>query len=151
MSWAQLLFSFNGRLNRKGFWQGFAICFIVLLLLANLLPLQQWFQQTATALLASALLLLVGFCLLSVIVKRLHDRGRSAMAVSMLILPILCYFAANYSEGMMAWALGSFLPLFFAVLLLLDWGVFRGEDGVNRYGAYGLALKFDLPALSKKG
>lgn len=141
MSLWQLLFAFNGRLNRKGFWQGFGICFVALLLLANLLPIQQWFQQTATALLASALLLLVAWCLLAVVVKRLHDRGRSGGAALIMIFPILCYFIADYSSGMMTWALGSFLPLFFATLLLLDWGVFRGQASANRYGENGLSLK----------
>lgn len=142
MSWLQLLFSFKGRLNRKGFWQGFGICFTVLLLLANLLPLEQMFQQTSTALLASLPLLCVLWCLSAVVIKRLHDRGRSGGAVFITIFPILCYFAAAYSEGMMAWALGRFLPLFFAVLLVLDWGVFRGEAQPNRYGERGLALRF---------
>ncbi|MGR3807143.1 Uncharacterized membrane protein YhaH, DUF805 family [Pasteurella testudinis DSM 23072] len=141
MSWLQLLFGFKGRLNRKGFWQGSAICFALLLLLANVLPTQQLFQQTPTALLASALLLLVGWCFLAVVVKRLHDRGRSGSAVTIVIFPVLCYVIANYSEGMMAWALGKFLPLFFAVLLLLDWGVFRGQAEANRYGERGLALR----------
>lgn len=140
MSFIQLFFSFQGRLNRKGFWQGFGICFAVLMLIANLLPIQQWFQQTATALLASALLLLVAWCLLAVVVKRLHDRGRSGGAVLIISFPILCYLIADYSSGMMAWALGGFLPLFFATLLLLDWGVFRGQAEANRYGEQGLSL-----------
>ncbi|MGR6980497.1 DUF805 domain-containing protein [Testudinibacter sp. P27/CKL/0425] len=141
MSWQQLLFSFNGRLNRKGFWQGFGICFVSLLLAANVLPIRQLFQHTATALLASAFLLLVAWCALAVVVKRLHDRGRSGGAALILIFPILCYVIADYSEGIMAWALGSFLPLFFTLLLLLDWGVFVGEANVNRYGERGLALR----------
>lgn len=139
MSWFKLLFSFNGRLNRKGFWQGLGICFLSLLLLANVLPIPQWFEQTSTALLALALLLLVLFCSAAVIVKRLHDRGRSGLSVLLLIFPVLCYFAADYSQGMMAWALGSFLPLFFAILFLLDWGVFCGEASANQYGERGLA------------
>ncbi|TNG91427.1 DUF805 domain-containing protein [Pasteurellaceae bacterium USgator11] len=144
MSLWSLLFSFKGRLNRKGFWQGFGICFAVLLLLANLLPMQQLFQQTATALLASALLLLVLYCLVAVVVKRLHDRGRSGTAVFIVVFPLLCYFVAAYSDGMMAWALGRFMPLFFGTLLLLDWGVFRGQAEANRYGERGLALQFKL-------
>ncbi|MBD4935850.1 DUF805 domain-containing protein, partial [Xanthomonas citri pv. citri] len=35
MIWYKALFSFQGRLNRQGFWIGFAINFIFLFMVAN--------------------------------------------------------------------------------------------------------------------
>ncbi|MBV7388618.1 DUF805 domain-containing protein [Pasteurellaceae bacterium TAE3-ERU1] len=138
----QLLFSFRGRLNRTGFWQGVGICALALLLIANILPLPALFAQTHTALLASLMLALIIYCFCAVVVKRLHDRNRSGWAVLMLALPILGYVLSQHSQGAMAWALGRFFPLFFVMLFVLDWGVFLGKNEPNRFGARGVSLKW---------
>ncbi|MBE2894503.1 DUF805 domain-containing protein [Spirabiliibacterium falconis] len=140
----QLLFSFHGRLNRTGFWQGVSICALALLIIANVLPLNALFAQTHTALLASMMLLVILFCFCAVVVKRLHDRNRSGWAVLMITFPILGYVLSQYSSGAMAWALGRFFPLFFITLFLLDWGVFLGKNEPNRYGSQGVSLKWNV-------
>lgn len=140
MSWFQLLCSTQGRLNRQGFWQGISFCLLLLFILANALPLERWFQQTSTAVLASSLLLVIFLFIACIVIKRLHDRGRTGKTVFIVILPILCYFIAGYSDGLMAWALGRFLPLFFLMLFILDWGVFKGQPDQNIYGDTGQAL-----------
>lgn len=143
MKWYQALFSFKGRLNRQGFWQGISVALILLFGLATLFPMQQLFQQSHTAFIPLLGLVLVSWIIFAVCVKRLHDRGRSAWGLIMLFLPILCYFTAP-NIGFMAWALGRFMPIFITTLLLLDWGIFKGIDKPNQYGKYGqsIQLKF---------
>ncbi|MDG6895087.1 DUF805 domain-containing protein [Volucribacter amazonae] len=140
MNWYQALFLFKGRLNRQGFWQGIAVALVLLFALATLFPMQQLFQQSHTAFIPLLGLILVSWIILAVCAKRLHDRGRSAWALMMLFLPVLCYFSAPDS-GLMAWALGRFMPIFITTLLLLDWGVFKGIDKANQYGEQGLSIR----------
>ena len=138
----QALFSFKGRLNRQGFWLGSGICLITLFLCANLIPLEQMFQQTTSALFAIIPLLLIAYCWLAIIVKRLHDRGRSAKALAILAVPCCCLLIAPYSQGVMQFLLGKFLPIFIFAMLIMEWGVFLGQPQANQYGVKGETIKF---------
>lgn len=136
----QLLFSTHGRLNRLGFWQGIGICVVVLFLLVLLLPMDILLADPKTALYASMPLVFISYSLICIIIKRLHDRGRSGSAATLLIFPILCYLVSPYSEGVIGWFLGHFFPLFFITLFVLDWGVFIGNSDSNRFGKCGMSL-----------
>ncbi|AWX14013.1 hypothetical protein CEP48_01035 [Mergibacter septicus] len=138
MSIWQALFSFQGRLNRQGFWIGTGICSLLLLLIANLLPFE---LPNGTNFWLYLPLLLITYCQLAIIVKRLHDRGRSAMALSILIVPIICYFIGHQIEGTMHLILGTIFPVFIATMLCLEWGVFAGKEA-NCYGKKGETIKF---------
>lgn len=142
MPWYIALFSFKGRLNRQGFWLGLALDFGLFALCASLFDLQKTFEKNG-ALFAFLCLLLAGWIFLALAVKRLHDRGRSGVASSILMVPALCYWVGIRLEpSFMAWALANFMPLFIATLLLLDWGVFKGQAQANAYGERGLSIKF---------
>lgn len=137
MIWYKALFSFQGRLNRQGFWIGFAINFIFLFIVANF-----WLNSTAFNLISLLPLALSIYSLSAVIIKRLHDRNRSGKAVIMAFVPVVCYGVSLSAQGTMAWLLGMMMPMFIGTMLLLEWGVFRGNPQVNRYGEQGLSVKF---------
>lgn len=136
MPWHLALFSFNGRLNRQGFWIGFGINFVFLMLFANFV-----FDPTAFTALSAVPLLLSAYSLAAVITKRLHDRNRSAKALLMIGVPLFCYAASLTAQGTMAWLLGVLMPVFIGTMLLLEWGVFAGDPNPNRYGERGLSFK----------
>ncbi|QGM80388.1 DUF805 domain-containing protein [Otariodibacter oris] len=136
MPWYNLLFSFQGRLNRKGFWIGFGVNFIFLFIFANFI-----FNPTAFTWVSVLPLLLSAYSLSAVIIKRLHDRNRSGKALAMVLVPILCYFASLGTQGTMAWLLGILMPLFIGMILLLEWGVFAGNPEPNAYGNKGLSIR----------
>ncbi|OBX01868.1 membrane protein [Gallibacterium genomosp. 3] len=138
----QALFSFKGRLNRQGFWIGSGLCAVVLFIIANILPVQQWLQHTTTSLGAIIPLLLIVYCWLTIIIKRLHDRGRSAKAIIILFVPLCCVMIAPYSQGIMQSILGKFFPIFIVAMLLMEWGVFLGQPTANRYGEKGETITF---------
>lgn len=135
MRWQLALFSFRGRLNRQGFWLGFGINFLFLLLFANLV-----FDPTAFTVFTALPLLLSGYSLAAVITKRLHDRNRSAKALLMLLVPCVCYLSSLAAQGAMAWLLGVLMPVFIGTMLFLEWGVFAGDPRPNRYGERGLSF-----------
>lgn len=142
MYFTQAFFTFNGRLNRQGFWIGSGICAAFLLLVANLLPISLLFQQKTAAIFAILPLLLITYCWLAIIVKRLHDRGRSAKALAILLAPIGCFLIAPYSQGFMKLLLGQLFPIFIFAMLLMEWGVFVGQAQANRYGEQGETIRF---------
>lgn len=111
MSWYKALFSFNGRLNRRGFWIGFGIHFLFLFMVA------MWINLAELSLLSVLPLIITGFSLSAIIIKRLHDRNRSAKALLMALVPIICYLAAPYSQGIMQILLGQVMPAFIGMLL----------------------------------
>lgn len=141
MSLFQLLFSLKGRLDRQGFWIGTAICATILLIVANILPFQTLFRSTNTAWLPLVILIGITYCQSAVIIKRLHDRGRSGFALFMLFVPIICYAVSHRTEGTMQVILGTFFPMFVGMLLLLEWGAFASKEA-NRYGEKGQSVQF---------
>ncbi|MFC0322862.1 DUF805 domain-containing protein [Gallibacterium melopsittaci] len=138
----QALFSLKGRLNRQGFWIGTGLCVALLFIIANLVPIRSLFQQTTTALLAVIPLIFVGYCWLAIIIKRLHDRGRSGKAITILLVPLCCVLIAPYSQGIMQLILGRYFPIFILAILLMEWGVFIGQNSENRYGIKGETITF---------
>lgn len=137
MIWYKALFSFQGRLNRQGFWIGFAINFAFLFLFANF-----WLDLTALNALSLIPLLISLYSLCALATKRLHDRNRPSKAVLMVLVPIVCYVSSLSATGTMAWLLGLLMPMFISTLLLLEWGFFQGFPEPNQYGEKGLSLKF---------
>lgn len=132
-----LLFSFNGRLNRQGFWIGLGINFLFLFIFANF-----WKAPTASEPLSLLPLVVFGYTFSAVIVKRLHDRNRSAKALFMLLVPILCYGVSLGTQGVMQFLLGVLMPVFIGTMLLIEWGAFKGNPEENQYGKQGLSLKW---------
>ncbi|MCT8812494.1 DUF805 domain-containing protein [Glaesserella parasuis] len=137
MIWHKALFSFHGRLNRKGFWIGFGINFAFLFIFANFI-----LNLTAFSWISVLPLTVSLYSLSAVIVKRLHDRNRSAKALFMVAVPILCYLSSLGSQGTMAFVLGIMMPMFIGTILVMEWGVFAGSPEANQYGEKGLSVRF---------
>ncbi|VEI46980.1 Predicted membrane protein [Actinobacillus equuli] len=79
-------------------------------------------------------LVLAVYSLSAVIIKRLHDRNRSGKAVIMAFVPVVCYGVSLSAQGTMQWLLGMMMPMFIGTMLLLEWGVFKGNPQANQYG-----------------
>lgn len=138
MTLQQWLFSFKGRIGRRDFWiwtglwlVGMAVLFI---LVANTLL----DAQTAAFMLV---------CLLwptsAVVVKRLHDRGKSGLWALLMILGWML-LAGNWAVlgSPWQWVVGRFIPTLIMVMLLLDLGAFVGTPGENKYGKDTLDVKY---------
>ncbi|MBR0573392.1 MULTISPECIES: DUF805 domain-containing protein [Pasteurellaceae] len=137
MIWYKALFSFQGRLNRKGFWIGVGLNFLFLLIMANfIIEIETLTTLTVLPLFVSM------YSFIAIIIKRLHDRNRSAKALFILVVPILCYFTSFGAQGKMAWALGVVMPVFISTTLLLEWGCFKSFPDANEYGEQGLSITF---------
>src|SRR3972149_5947517 len=95
MRWVQALTGFRGRLRRRDFWIGLILLFLVEILLllfafAGIMrPTGATQLELAASWLALAILLWVSAAL---IVKRLHDRDKSALWYPLFgLAPALCY------------------------------------------------------------
>jgi uncharacterized membrane protein YhaH (DUF805 family) len=108
IDWADLLFKFDGRINRGKFWAGVGAMWAVLWIVAVLAGLlNSWFMWT----LFSLLTLLVIWPSLAVSVKRWHDRGKSGW-----------------------WILIGLVPLIGPLWALIETGFLPGTPGTNEYG-----------------
>jgi uncharacterized membrane protein YhaH (DUF805 family) len=142
MSMTQLLFSFQGRLNRKPYWMTAiaTVVIVILLLLIALIMIRE--HEFAFAGLMFALLVILYIPLvwigLAIGAKRLHDRDKSAWWLLLFYLvPGIVSSAADRMEGP-----GVFLHLVsFAITVwaLVELGCLRGTVGPNRYGPDPLA------------
>ncbi|QLB18324.1 DUF805 domain-containing protein [Mannheimia granulomatis] len=135
MIWYDALFGFSGRLNRQGFWIGFIINFIFLFISVL------WINPISQLFFSFLPLWIACFSLSALIIKRLHDRNRSGKALLMVFVPIICYIASDYSQGLMKMLLGNVMPAFIGMILFLEWGVFAGDPNPNQYGERGLSFK----------
>ncbi len=140
---SQLLFSFQGRLNRKPYWMtaiAITVLMIVLIVIAIVFFAEREIGAGIAVLALIALLYIpliwVG---LAVGAKRLHDRDKSAWWLLLFYaVPSVLASAANRMEG------GGFL-LHLAGFAITVWafvelGCLRGTVGPNRYGPDPLPL-----------
>ncbi|BDH44038.1 hypothetical protein TUM12370_00820 [Salmonella enterica subsp. enterica serovar Choleraesuis] len=130
MALQQWLFSFKGRIGRRAFWLWIALWIGSMLLL---FALADWNVLS----LQSAAFMLV--CLLwptaAVIIKRLHDRGRSGAWALLFVLSWML-LAGNWQvlPSLVAWAVGRLVPVVILIGLLIELGALSGTQGENRYG-----------------
>jgi uncharacterized membrane protein YhaH (DUF805 family) len=149
MDWKYLLFSFEGRINRKPYW----LASIALGLLGASLIVGLTFLTAAAAegqlalspQIAVALLLAVIaamlFCSLAISVKRLHDRNKSGWWMALYYGVGGAQEAANRAglsgteenptEIGIALALAG---LAVGIWYLIDLGILKGTPGPNRFG-----------------
>ena len=138
MTLQQWLFSINGRIGRRDFWIWIGIWVLAMIVLFTLAGGGWLNLQTA----AFALV-----CLLwptaSVIVKRLHDRGRSGLWALLVILAWML-LAGNWSmlPSILPWVVGKLLPTVIFVMTIIDLGAFVGTQSENKYGKDTLEVKF---------
>ena len=130
MTLQQWLFSIKGRIGRRDFWVWIAIWAASMIALFSLAGSNLLNLQTAAFILV---------CLLwptaAVMVKRLHDRGKSGLWALLMILAWML-MAGNWAmlPGVWQWGVGRFIPTLIIVMMLIDLGAFVGTQGENKYG-----------------
>jgi uncharacterized membrane protein YhaH (DUF805 family) len=134
----QLLFSFQGRLNRKPYWMtviATMVIIIVLLLFALILIREHRFEFAGLTLVLLVILYIPLIWIgLAIGAKRLHDRDKSAWW-------LLVFYAA---PGILSTAGNRMEDVGFIILHIISFGIsvwafvelgcLRGTPGPNRYG-----------------
>jgi uncharacterized membrane protein YhaH (DUF805 family) len=144
----KLWFRWRGRIGREWFWLGH--------ILAGLLGggaagaafalSQQRMEYLAGA---GVLALITVYAIVSVVIKRLHDRGRSGWWIILCyVMPIALAAAAPQLKRMTPeyWWIGSVIAGLVGLWALIDLGFRRGTNGPNRYGE----ASMDEPPLEPK-
>lgn len=111
--WQDLLFSFDGRINRAKYWLGTVIAWVFGAVAVALLQTVGGTIGLLVAIAAYVALIWVGF---AVLIKRWHDRGKSGWWVLIVFVPLIGYL----------WA-------------LIETGFLEGDKGENLYGSDPLA------------
>jgi uncharacterized membrane protein YhaH (DUF805 family) len=138
MSMTQLLFSFQGRLNRKPYWMTMIatmVIIIILLLFALILIREHRFEFAGLTLTLLVILYIPLIWIgLAIGAKRLHDRDKSAWW-------LLVFYAA---PGILSTAGNRMEEVGFIILHIISFGIsvwafvelgcLRGTPGPNRYG-----------------
>lgn len=130
MTIQQWLFSFKGRIGRRDFWIWVGLWFVGMLVLFTLAS-KQWLEIKTAAFALVCML----WPTAAVMVKRLHDRGRSGLWALLMILAWML-LAGNWVmlPGMWQWVVGRFVPTVILVMMLVDLGAFVGTQGENKFG-----------------
>jgi len=113
MDYKNLLFSFEGRINRKPYWM-FILAMIVVYLV--LIGISIAVGENVGMILMVLFGLVMLWSSLALQVKRWHDRDKSAW-----------------------WLLMNFVPFIGAIWVLVECGFLRGTEGQNSYGPDPLA------------
>ena len=138
MSTTQLLFSFQGRLNRKPYWTmviATTVVFILVLLLA-LAALREYGLEFLPVTIAIILVLYIPLIWvgLALSAKRLHDRDKSAWWLLVFYaLPTILSAAADRTEDVQFIFL-HLISFGITVWAFVELGCLRGTVGSNRYG-----------------
>lgn len=138
MTIQQWLFSVKGRLGRRDFWVWMMIWLCAMALL---------FMLAAKALIAVQTASFILVCLLwptaVVVMKRLHDRGRTG-AWALLLILMWMLMAGHWDRlpGIGQWLAGIVAPGVIMVLMLLELGAFAGTQGENKYGKSTMLVKY---------
>ena len=138
MSMMQLLFSFQGRLNRKPYWTvviTVTVVFILLLLLA-LAALREYGFEFLPVTIAILVLLYIPLIWIGLALgtKRLHDRDKSAWWLLVFYaLPTILSTAADRMEDV-EFILLHAVSFGISVWAFVELGCLRGTVGPNRYG-----------------
>lgn len=145
----ELFTSFDGRISRKGFWLGF-LAMVAVSLVATLgwisIPLNGIVATLAQIILSAA----VTYFWSAVLVKRLHDRGKSAVPWAVIfvapgvLMQIMSIFKIGYSAMEMAGTqimvpgIGVTVVMWGAVAvglwMIIELGFLKGTPGDNAYG-----------------
>jgi uncharacterized membrane protein YhaH (DUF805 family) len=140
VDWVGLFLRLDGRIGRKAFWIGFGV------VLAGLLLADVAARGVGAA---SLLLLVLLYPLIAVLVKRLHDRGRSgwwaAVVASPLAVGVLAAAVARIvglgEEGIVGAATGGIWVAVWVLagLAVVELGFRRGRPGYTEHGPPPLA------------
>jgi uncharacterized membrane protein YhaH (DUF805 family) len=138
MSLTQLLFSFQGRVNRAKYWLITILSGLVMVALGTMAFISAFSGAEGTTIVLVVLLVALFIPMiwigLAVAVKRLHDCNRSGWwVVFFYIVPGILQSIGDQLEGVAAYVF--YLPaLAIWIWSLVQLGFLRGTDGPNQYG-----------------
>lgn len=123
-------FSWRGRLRRRDFWVWLTLWLALMVVLYSLAD-RGWISRQTAAFGVVFLLWPTS----AVVVKRLHDRNKSAWW-ALLLLVAWMMLARDWEMLPLhwQWALDRFLPALILVTMTLELGTFSGTQGMNRFG-----------------
>jgi uncharacterized membrane protein YhaH (DUF805 family) len=156
----ELFTSFNGRISRKGFWLGFlamvAVAVVAGLVMLQISPVAAVGMNAAASdgimvmLVQLAMAVVITYFWSAIIVKRLHDRGKSAMPWAIvfmapgILLQIMSIFKIGYSAEELAGTqimipgIGATVVTLVTVAvglwMIVELGFLKGSPGDNAYG-----------------
>jgi uncharacterized membrane protein YhaH (DUF805 family) len=120
IDWKDLLFGFDGRINRAKYWAGtvvvWAIYTIWMILMFVAIAMSSTALVAIVSLLGFAVIVITVWAGLAVSIKRWHDRGKSGW-----------------------WILIVFVPIIGSIWALIETGFLEGDPGDNQYGPNPLA------------
>jgi uncharacterized membrane protein YhaH (DUF805 family) len=143
MPMSQLLFSFQGRLNRKPYWMtilAITVIVFVLVVLALVMFGERDFWAGG-ALLAALVIIYIPLIWIGLAIgaKRLHDRDKSAWWLLLFYLaPSVLSGAANHA-GDVGFSILYLASFAITVWAFVELGCLRGTVGPNRFGPDPLA------------
>ena len=151
----ELLTTFEGRISRKTFWFGLlliVILSVVVSFAAFSIIISGGFVGRLLSLILSLVLL---YPMAAITIKRLHDRDKAAMPwvaiffVPGIIFNILSLFNIGFTtmeivgNQIQIPGTGAYIMMLImtavGLWMLIELGMLRGSDGVNKYGANPLA------------
>ncbi len=141
----QRAFSVKGRLSRLGYWRWqLALMLIASAGFGGAVALTMSGAPRAVAALALALIALAYVASVFVVVRRLHDRGRSAWwLIPFVILPLSLHGGSAWVQSTLPSEADPRLPMAIGAVLLalilnlwgfIEIGVLRGQKTANRFG-----------------
>jgi uncharacterized membrane protein YhaH (DUF805 family) len=144
MSMTQLLFSFQGRLNRKPYWMtiiAITVIVLVVLLIALAMAREHRFEFAGVTMAVLVILYIpLVWIGLAIGAKRLHDRDKSAWwLVVFYAIPTILSAAADQTEDLTLVIL-HLISFAITVWAFVELGCLRGTIGPNRYGPDPLTL-----------
>jgi len=132
VDFAGLLFSFTGRLNRAPYWLatiGLIVAAFVVVMIAFTIA-----GRSAVAIMVAGLVFLLAIWVtLALIIKRLHDRNKSASWVLLFYVAPPILQAIGYGIGSTGFILGL-IGVGISIWALVELGFLRGTAGPNSYG-----------------
>jgi uncharacterized membrane protein YhaH (DUF805 family) len=155
MDWGNLLFSFQGRINRAKFWLA-VLVYIVASIVTGIIGFAS--GSDALAMLLNSIVSLVTFVSgIFVAIKRLHDRDKSGWWLLLFYIAPGVLLGIGLVAGFFGITEGSSgaggIGLLFslagfavAVWAFIELGCLRGTVGPNRYGPDPLAVTAAAPA-----
>ena len=135
INWIRLLFSFKGRINRKMFWMSMIFWSLAVIMDVGLLyaitatNIENVNQIIGVVLVVSPILILyvLVYINMAVVIKRLHDTGRSGL--------VLCWYIIPFSNTIYRYnTVLEILTLLFGLYLLIGCGFIKGDPEPNKYG-----------------
>jgi uncharacterized membrane protein YhaH (DUF805 family) len=140
MDWRNLLFSFDGRINRAKYWLALLIWLVACGVIIGIAIASEWMIIALIASVVVSVASLVSY--IAVGIKRLHDRDKSGWWL------LIFYLLPAVFDGIGRGGVPALSLVAFAISIwgFVELGCLRGTDGPNTYGPDPLEAGAEQPA-----